>query len=589
VTNGDDAKAPAPGGHEAPVRAVLGPENAVGAPPGSPAGGAAVGPPAPTAENGVPVLLDPDTGPDSADRADAGIDREAGTADPEPTPAGPAASATEPAVPGSRLHPAWIVIGAVRRFRGFLVPLAVLLVTRDPREAGTLGLVLLATLAAVATQAVAWATTRWSVDGNRLRLTTGLLGRRERLVPLERVQSVDLSDTPLERLFGVAGVRVETAAGGQGIVLEAVGRPTAERLRARLLAARQPAGTIESGDVGAAPDEGQAASPTAAQNPPLYRMGAREVFLAGATSGRIGPALAVVGFGVGLIDDLAELPVADRFLAWMPLAAVRGIGAAAAVLAVGAVLAWLLAVAGAALTWSGFELRREGDRVLMTHGLLDRRRRSAPLSKIQAVTVRESLLRRPFGLAEVRFESAGRGADDADSGILLPLAPAAAIPGLMAAIAPALAPQAALPPLDAPPPRARARYLGDALRPLALLAALAVAAAAVAPGVAWWWGLLLLAGVPLAVAHGILGWRESGWALDGDRLLLRSGGLERRLTVAPRRRLQRRGTAQTPFARRAALATFRADLAAGSGGGRLLLRHLDAGEAARLVERLRGR
>ncbi len=492
-----------------------------------------------------------------------------------------------------RLHPAWIAIGAVRRFRGFFVPLLVLLLTRDPGQAGMLGIVLLATLAMLAWQAVEWATTRWDVANGQVRLTTGVLGRRERLVPLERVQSVDLTDTPLERVFGVAGVRIETAAGGAqgGIVLEAVGRREAEALRTDLLAARaasapSPTATQTAGD-GAAPAADATGAGTIDTAEVLVRLGWREVVLAGATSGRIGPAVALLGFGVGLLDDVAELPLAGRLAGWLPMAGERGPGTVVAAVLAGAAIAWLLAIGGAVLTWAGFELRRDGDRLFLSHGLLDRRRRTVPLQRIQAVSVRESSLRRPLGLAEIRFASAGWGAGEQDSGILVPLVREADAAALLERIAPALAPPLDPPAFRRPPARARGRYLGAPLRVLAVVVLLGIAAAGFAPGIAWWWGLALLAGLPLAILHGWLGWRDSGWALDGNRLLLQRGGLEQTLTVAPRRRLQRRGTVQTPFARRARLATFAADVASGGGGGRLRLPHLDAGEAARLVTILR--
>lgn len=512
---------------------------------------------------------------------------------------------------GHRLHPAWIAIGAIRRFRGFVVPLAVLAFTRDPGEAGVLVLVLLATAATLGWQAAEWATTRWSVAGNQVRLTTGVLGRRERLVPLERVQSIDLTDTPLERLFGVAGVRIETAAGGAqgGIVLEAVGRREAEALRTDLLAARaaltespapvgppvadSAAGARRTNAGSPAPATAQSGFPATTPTPglgatePLVRMGWRDVLIAGATSGRIGPAVALLGFGIGLLDDVADLPIAGRLAGWLPMAGERGPGTVVVAILLGAAIAWLLAIGGAALTWGGFELRRDADRIYLSHGLLDRRRRTVPLKRIQAISVRESPLRRPFGLAEIRFESAGWGAGEQDSGVLVPLVRTADAPALLAAIALGLAPPPEMPEFHAPPARARGRYLAAPLRGLAVVVALGVAAAGFAPGIAWWWGLALLAGLPLAIAHGWLGWRDSGWALDGDRLLLRTGGLEQSLTVAPRRRLQRRGTRQTPFARRAGLATFAADVASGGGGGRLSVPHLDAAEAARLVAALR--
>ncbi|MCC6315458.1 MAG: PH domain-containing protein [Thermomicrobiales bacterium] len=262
-----------------------------------------------------------------------------------------------------------------------------------------------------------------------------------------------------------------------------------------------------------------------------------------------------------------------------------GRGLAAALLAA-AVVAWLLAIAGAVLTWSGFELRRDGDRLLVQHGLLDRQRRSIPIDRLQGVSVREGPLRRPFGLAELRFESAGWGGRAAEGGVLFPLLPTAAAPALIAAAAPIFAPPDPLPPLTGPPPRARSRYLGQPLRDGAAAVALGIVVAGLLPGVAWWWGLALTVFAPLALLDGALGYRDTGWLLDRGRLIAREGGLTRRTTVAPLRRLQEREVRQTLFARRAGLATFVARLASRGAGSVVALRHLDAAAAQALAENL---
>ena len=517
------------------------------------------------------------------------IDHATGDREPD-DPSRLAAPGFEPGLadlPPRRQHPAWIAINAVRQLRGFAVPLLVLLVSRGRDGGGAmLAIPIAIALAAVAWQAVAWRFVAYAVEDGRFRVESGVLGRRERFVPVERVQAVDLGETPLQRLFGVVGVRIETAAGGGGqgdVTLQAVRRTDAETLRRTLLrdrtgtrtrtragfpaTAEAPLGTVARAD-----------SAAAVGGELLRKLGLREVVIAGATSGRIGPALAALSFGFQFLDDLLPDQLWRLFALQAPGYGVRGLLLA---VGVGAVVAWGLSIAGAVLTWSAFELRRDGDRLLIAHGLLDRRRRSVPLARLQAVSVREAPLRRLCGYAEVRFESAGFAGGGGEAGVLLPLVPLAEVPAFLATATPGFAPPPRLA-LAGPPPRARGRYLGDAVRPLLGLLAVVLVLAAL-PAVRWWWTGAVLVLLPLALWDGLLAFRQAGWAIADGRLVLREGGLSRRTVVAPLGRLQWRSVVQTPLARRAHLATAAAAVASGGEGGGLRIRHLDQAVAFGLL------
>jgi putative membrane protein len=95
----------------------------------------------------------------------------------------------------------------------------------------------------------------------------------------------------------------------------------------------------------------------------------------------------------------------------------------------------------------------------------------------------------------------------------------------------------------------------------------------------------LLLVIPAAL-HGWLRYRDAGWACTGDLLVVRSRLLARTTTKAPRRRLQSREVSRSPFQRRARLATFRAQVASGSGGAELRVTDLGSGDADGLTEEL---
>src|SRR3712207_3282043 len=114
-----------------------------------------------------------------------------------------------------RQHPAWILLSALRQLRGLALPFAVLLITGGRRQEEWILVVGgIVTLVGVIARTIAWWQYRYEVTGGELRVHSGLLARRERFVPLERIQAVDVSETPLQRLFRVVCLRIETAAGG---------------------------------------------------------------------------------------------------------------------------------------------------------------------------------------------------------------------------------------------------------------------------------------------------------------------------------------------------------------------------------------
>ncbi|HET9290681.1 MAG TPA: PH domain-containing protein, partial [Actinomycetes bacterium] len=143
------------------------------------------------------------------------------------------------------LSPVFFAIGHAWR----LWPLAVILAAR--RQFWL--------LAAGALVLLAWSTVEWlrrtySLEGGALRLEEGVLARKLRAVPFDRIQQVDLVRKPLHRLLGVATLRVETAGGGSAaeVDLDVVTLAEAQSLRTSLLRAKARSAAARSGQ-GVAP------------------------------------------------------------------------------------------------------------------------------------------------------------------------------------------------------------------------------------------------------------------------------------------------------------------------------------------------
>ena len=396
-----------------------------------------------------------------------------------------------------------------------------------------------------------------------IRLRTGLLSRKEVDVPLGRVQALDIVHGPVQRVFGVRGVHVQTAGGGKAgeITLPAVaaGRRRAAPRRDPRAAARRAAAVD--------------AAPLAER-----RLTRGDLLLAALTAGQLGvilPVLAVVAAGAAGDVVRAGHPARRR-------------GGPAARAGVGArvdprgarrccSLAWLLSIAGAVLAFAGFTVARDDDRLRLRRGLLSRREATVPVARVQAVRVVEGLLRRPFGLVTVRAEVAGYAKEAAAAQTLFPLLRRARGPPV-----PRGGPARA--------GRRRRRARGRAAPGAAALRAAARRAGARSPAAppacsspARRRGRCSRR-VP-AAALGAAQWRAAGWRIRDGRTAFRFRRLARVTVLAPAARLQEHGVRQTVLQRPGR--GWRTSRCGWAPRPRARVRHLDEEVAGRVFDALR--
>ncbi len=460
---------------------------------------------------------------------------------------------------GERLHRAAIAVYAADALRQGALPLLVILGASvlgggfDSDAALRAGMfALIGTTVAALAGALRWATTRYSLAGETVRLREGLLSVKEVEIPFSRVQAVDVQQGPIQRLFGVHRVDVQTGGGGAGgeLVLGAVDDAEIERIRALIGRHAAAAGRRRAARAGAAP-----------VRPPAGRRGghlrpARRAGARGWPASRRSPSS----------SSTIRCRASARWPARSRTASSAGRCSRPALLA----LAWVLAGLGTVVGFGGFAVRRDGDELRIRRGLLQRRQVTLRVGRVRAVRVVEGLPRQPFGLAALRVEVIGHAKEQAAAQTLFPLLRRAEVEPFLRELLPELAD--ALDGLAPPPRRALRRYV---LPPLALAAA---AAGALALALASPWPLVL---APLGVAHGVLVHRAAGWRLEGGRLAVRRRQLARVTVLAPAAGRESHDLGQTVLQRRARLA----DVAVSYGKGTVArIRHLDADVARGLWE-----
>jgi putative membrane protein len=455
-----------------------------------------------------------------------------------------------------RLHPAGAVLSALDDVRNAIFSVVVLLVLGS--QSGNLGAVVVllgvvGAAVAVATGYVRWRAETYEIADASIRHRHGVISPDETVVPLARIHSIDVAQGPVQRLFGVNELHVQTAGGGEEgeIVLRAVSPAETARLRA---AAGLPEAT--------------------ATDLPEWRLSPRGLILVGLTAPQLGMLLPLVGGAFAVGNDLfGQQGTRDTLADRLPTET----GGVLLLIAAAIVAAWLLSFLGSLVAFAGFSVTRDGDHLRIRRGFLQRRATSVPLRRVHAVSVAEGPFRRPFGLCSVRLETAGYGSEAAAARTLFPLLPIAGLDAQLATFVPALAGTGAPTAFTHPPHRAIRRYI----LPGTLTVLLLTIASTLAWPVAWPAIPVLTA---LAALDGLARYRSAGWHLDTTRLLLRHGSLTRRTLIARPSRLQDHSFAQTTFQREAELADISITVASGATSK---VAHLEATDATAIFNRLR--
>jgi putative membrane protein len=327
---------------------------------------------------------------------------------------------------------------------------------------------------------VQWQSTSWRLDGESVRLRRGVLSESITTIPLERVQAVDTVRGPVQRLFGAVELHVQSrAAASRARSCSRPWRPPRPTSCARRCG-RQRRGRRGRGPRRAARRVARAArrpGRRTGRRPPCAPRGScapgrcssrRSRRGRSACSSRSSPRAARSSTTSRREDAERLVPTT-----LMDVAILAG-----AVLA----FAWVLSVLGTIVAFAGFAVAREGERLRIRRGIIERREASVPVARVHAIRVIESPLREPLGFAQVRVETAGYADEPSTAQTLLPLVRRSQVARVLADLLPELElPPEALTHLEPPPRRALRRQLAAPVA-LALAAAAALTAVLGAPG-----------------------------------------------------------------------------------------------------------
>ncbi|SNT62850.1 putative membrane protein [Asanoa hainanensis] len=346
--------------------------------------------------------------------------------------------------PRRRLHPLSPLLRSAKA-------LVVIVVALSWQTLGQVGIgwfalmVLVLLVGAIIMSVVSWYNTGYHVVGHELRVYEGLLWRRTRAIPLERLQSVEVVRPLLAQLTGLAELRLEVVGGGKTEApLAYLSLADAAALRDRLLAiAGRPVAPAD----GATEVAGVAPVRVPGDGPLLLAVQNRDLVISQlltpqALSLPIGVAFVVLQFG---FDP-----------SW------SFIGVASTLTAIAGVL--LQPVRRILSDWN-FRLSRDDTALRLRFGLVETRSQTVPVDRVQGVTATWPLLWRSQGWLRLTLDVAGVAGQDNGNGNetdrLLPVGTADVAERVAASVLPGVV----LGALTFQPPPERTRWFHPLARP----------------------------------------------------------------------------------------------------------------------------
>ncbi|MBD2870911.1 PH domain-containing protein [Paenibacillus arenilitoris] len=436
-----------------------------------------------------------------------------------------------------KLHPVYILFGLVNTIQGFLPFLLIALFKGI--EWSELRWYWYAGPAALAAVILVFSFIEWKrfgfwLETDRIIIRRGSLFRDEKTIYYARIHSVNVEQPLIQRLLGVAQVKIETPGGNKKAdgVLPALSLAEATRIQQMLKShAQRMAGSGEAETVkpepitaasgerptdsaDAADDTRLVATAVVAADGPAFRLTSAQLLQAAATSMNFGLVAAFVAGLYSFADDFIDAMLPEHFFEQVvedSVSLMPSYFLIAAIALIGLVFAWLLSVVLYLLKYSGFSVARDGRQITVSYGMLEKKSFVFDPKKVQAVIVKEGMLRQAIGYAEIQLQVIS--SDKKEQLMLHPFIKRADVHGALADFVPQLKLPASEE-LKGAPKRALLYYMRIAL----LIVVILCVALIVLFKAAGLWSLLL---IPLVAAWRLSCHGAAGVLLANGQLTLR--------------------------------------------------------------------
>ncbi|EEK80165.1 hypothetical protein bcere0009_9260 [Bacillus cereus R309803] len=392
-----------------------------------------------------------------------------------------------------------------------------------------------------------WYYTTYWVENNVLHVKQGLFVKKESYLNKERVQTINTSSNVLYQMLGLKKIQIETAGGGDDAEISLAGI-TVEEATELITMLNEPTPEVKAEET--SEDVVEKEIVTEEKQATEYKLTWKEILLASVTSGQFGLLFSLIFFVYHQVDEYIPKWIENGVKSYVMEHDIYGWIFMVAILIV---LSWIISTIGYALKHGDFTVNRRNDEVRISQGLLEKKELVLKLHRIQGITIKESILRQPFGYCAVQVEVIqGKGLGDEKEKVTLhPIIRKDRVQQLLTHLQ---LPYELNTNIISLPKAALRRYLIDSFIFFAMLAIPLTGISIYFEKYFILWALILLA--ILIFTLGYATFKTNGYSVNGEQITLVYRSLGKYTGLVRRRHVQSMEKTQSYFQRRADLCTY---------------------------------
>ncbi|PFB30114.1 hypothetical protein CN388_08140 [Bacillus cereus] len=393
-----------------------------------------------------------------------------------------------------------------------------------------------------------WYYTTYWVENNVLHVKQGLFVKKESYLNKERVQTINTSSNVLYQMLGLKKIQIETAGGGDDAEVSLAGI-TVEEATELIAMLNEPTRELKAEEISEEVVEKEIV--TEEKQATEYKLTWKEILLASVTSGQFGLLFSLIFFVYNQVDEYIPKWIKNKVESYVMDHDIYGWIYMVAILLV---ISWMISTIGYALKHGDFTVNRRNDEVRILQGLLEKKELVLKLHRIQGITIKESMLRQPFGYCAVQVEVIqGKGMGDEKEKVTLhPIIRKDRVQQLLAHLQ---LPYELNTNIISLPKAALRRYLIDSFIFFAMLAIPLIGISIYFEKHFIMWAL-----IPLAILIFTLGYatfKTNGYSVNGEQITLVYRSVGKYTGLIRRRHVQSMEKTQSYFQRRANLCTYK--------------------------------
>ncbi|NMM63654.1 PH domain-containing protein [Clostridium sp. P21] len=324
----------------------------------------------------------------------------------------------------NKQHPYFFISKIISSLKEYIISLLILIgavISKGKNGKIIFLAIALIVLATIVTTIISWKNNVYSFDESGIHMKEGVISRKSRYIPKDKIHTLDIDSKFVQRLFGVVTLKIDTAGGGKEAEVRLIlSKKEAENIR-KILFSDNIKQNQEAESVIVEEKQEKVFDESI-----KYKASVTDLIITAITSKYIMGGMLFIFVLYDKINNVIpksfkskmdnfENKSAESIMAYKSLQLILVI-----IIAV-VLITFIISIITTVITYYDFTIKRNGNKISVTYGLFDKKSVIVPIYRIQSISIVEGILKKPFNAVSINIESIGYGKEKGESTVLCPL------------------------------------------------------------------------------------------------------------------------------------------------------------------------